>query len=602
MEIQELERFIDESTIISKANSLGKITYVNKKFTEVSGYSLDEVIGKDHSIVNSGEHTKDFWTDMYKTVLEGLIWNKVVTNRKKNGELYYVDTFIKAQFDSITGKLDGFMSIRQDVTDSRRKEIEMSNRMSAINSSNAVIEFDLDGNIKFVNDLFLKTLGYDSDSEIIGKHHNIFIKSELRDSDEYKNFWNRLKLGKFFSGEVARVKKDGTLIYLQSTYNPITGYDGKPYAVMKISTDITDTFNQRKEIEKLNINLNNLVSSQTSYVLRTDMQGRHTYWNQKFEDEFGWVYEGNMMNGNSLLSICESHHGIAYNAVMECISEVGKIVKVELDKPHKDGSRRSTLWEFVCLFDKDGNPFEVQCMGIDITDRVIAEKKIIEVLQEIEKKNTYLEHAAKIIRHDMHSGINTYIPRGLSSLERRLNEDIIKELKIDNPIKMIKEGLKHTQKVYKGVCEFTNLVKKDVVLEKKEFNLKSILYDYLSSTAYKSQVIIEDLGEYSVNEALFCTSIDNLIRNGLKYNDSDSKFVKITRIDDTIQVIDNGRGMSSEEFKFLSKPYTRKDGQKETGTGLGLNICIAILSEHGFDISCEKLLKGTKIKINLKND
>jgi signal transduction histidine kinase len=220
---------------------------------------------------------------------------------------------------------------------------------------------------------------------------------------------------------------------------------------------------------------------------------------------------------------------------------------------------------------------------------------------EIEKKNTYLEHAAKILRHDMHSGINTYMPRGLSSLERRLSEDQIKELKLEAPLKMIKEGLRHTQKVYKGVYEFTNLVKKDVVLNRSDLNLKDILEDYLSATAYRPQVIIEDLGILSVNEALFCTAIDNLIRNGLKYNDSPSKFIKIYRKDDVIYLEDNGRGMSAEEFKLLSQPYTRKEDQKESGTGLGLNICVAILEEHKFNISCRKLSQGTQIKIKINN-
>jgi PAS domain S-box-containing protein len=461
----ELENFLDSSSIISKADKHGKITYVNEKFTEVSGYSLEDAIGKDHNIVNSGTHPKEFWADMYRTVVkEKKIWNSVCTNRTKDGSLYYVDTFIKCEFDE-KDNLQGFMSIRQDVTEIKRKEIEISNRMNAINRSNAVIEFDLEGNIKFANDLFLATMDYTND-EIIGKHHSIFVEDGLKDTDEYLNFWKTLGKGEFFRGEITRKKKDGSLIYLQATYNPIVGPEGKPYRVMKIATDITGSFNQQKEIEK---------------------------------------------------------------------------------------------------------------------------------------KNTYLEHAAKILRHDMHSGINTYMPRGLSSLDRRLSEDQIKELKIEAPIKMIKEGLRHTQKVYKGVYEFTNLVKKDVVLNREDLNLKGILEDYLSSTAYRPQVDLSDLGELSVNEALFCTALDNLIRNGLKYNDSDNKIVKIYRIDGILYIEDNGRGLSSEEFKMLSEPYTRKKGQKESGTGLGLNICIAILEEHGFSVSCNKLPKvGSQIKIKIK--
>lgn len=469
-EIKEFEEFVDRSVLVSRADAKGKITYVNQKFSEVSGWTLEEAIGKDHSIVNSGVQKDGYWTDMYKTVLGGKIWNDVVTNKSKSGDFYHVDTYIKANFDR-DGKLEGFVSIRQDVT----------------------------------------------------------------------------------------------------------------------------------SIAKLNEQLKSLVSSQTAYVLRTDMQGRHTYWNEKFEDEFGWVYEGNMMNSDSLLSICDSHHDAARDAVMKCISDPGKIVKVELDKPHKDGTRRTTLWEFVCLTDKYGIPLEVQCMGIDITDRVMAEKKIVEVLQEVEDKNTYLEHAAKIIRHDMHSGINTYMPRGVKSLERRLTPEQIKELKIEAPLKMIKEGLSHTQKVYKGVYEFTNLVKKDASLHKDPHDLKKILADFLRSTSYSSQVAIDELGVAEVNEPLFCTAIDNLIRNGLKYNDSDFKMVAIfMEGEDTLAIQDNGRGMTQEEFEHLSKPYTRRPEQKETGTGLGLNICAAILKEHGFSISCEKNETGTKLRIKIK--
>jgi PAS domain S-box-containing protein len=463
-QIKDSEDFIDSATIVSVADKYGKITYVNKKFEDVSGWSLDEVKGKDHVIVNSGLQPDGYWGKMYEKVMKGEIWNDVVTNKGKSGELYYVDTYIKAKFDK-HGKLEGFSSIRQDVTDLKKKEVEIRNRMNAINKSNAVIEFDLKGNIIFANELFLNTMGYSSLDEVVGKHHRIFIDEDHSKSEEYSLFWEKLNDGILFTGEITRVKKDGSLIHLQATYNPIIGMDGKIYRVMKIATDVTTTHEQKKEIEK---------------------------------------------------------------------------------------------------------------------------------------KNTYLEHAAKILRHDMHSGINTYMPRGLSSLERRLKPEDITDLKIEAPIRMIKEGLKHSQKVYKGVYEFTNLVKKDVVLNKEECNLKSILDDYLSSTAYSSQVIIEDLPTIEVNEALFCTAVDNLIRNGLKYNDSDTKFVKIYSDENNIYLQDNGRGLTQEDFDYLCKPYTRKEGQKESGTGLGLNICVAILEEHKFKITCEKNEIGTKMKIKIK--
>jgi len=461
--LQEFEKFVDTSVLVSKADNKGRITYVNKKFEEVSGWSLDEVRGKDHSIVNSGKHPKEFWANMYKdVVVDKKIWNEVVTNRDKNGDLYWVDSYIKGDFDE-NGKFLGYMSIRYDVSDVKKKEIEIRNRMVAINTSNMVIEFDLDGKVIFANKLFCEKMGYE-EKELKGKHHKIFVSKEYSKSPEYKEFWKLLKSGEYVSNEFPRFTKDKKQVWIQASYNPVFGVDGKVQRVMKIATDITDRITQSIEIEK---------------------------------------------------------------------------------------------------------------------------------------KNTYLEHAAKILRHDMHSGINTYIPRGVSSLERRLTVEQIDELKISAPFKMIKDGLSHAQKVYKGVYEFTNLVKKDVVLNKTECNLKDILDSYLSTTSYKSQVQIDELITKDVNESLFCTSIDNLIRNGLKYNDSDTKFVKIFMEGDLLIIQDNGRGITQQDFDHLSKPYTRKEGQKESGTGLGLNICVAILEEHGFKITCEKNEIGTKMKIKM---
>lgn len=270
----------------------------------------------------------------------------------------------------------------------------------------------------------------------------------------------------------------------------------------------------------------------------------------------------------------------------------GKVVFGEFRRIAKDGSDFWIYGNYNPIKNPYGETYRVLKVASDIT-----EKKLIEM--EVGKKNSYLEHAAKILRHDMHSGINTYIPRGLSSLKRRLSDKQIKDLKITAPLKMISEGLIHTQKVYSGVKEFTNLVKKDAQLDKAHNNLKDILSTYLSSTSYYKQVVIEDLGSAVVNEALFCTAVDNLIRNGLKYNDSPTKKVSLFREGNSLYIQDNGRGMSQEQFLELSQPYTRgKD--KEQGTGLGLNICIAIMEEHSFTVKAEKLEQGTNIIIELK--
>ena len=110
-----------------------------------------------------------------------------------------------------------------------------------------------------------------------------------------------------------------------------------------------------------------------------------------------------------------------------------------------------------------------------------------------------------------------------------------------------------------------------------------------------------NLSEPLLNVSLFCTAIDNLIRNGLKYNDSKRKLVIVYLEDEqTICIKDNGRGLSKEDFIEYSKPYSRKVGQKEPGSGLGLNIAQTIIKEHDFLLDCQKIDNGTIMRIKIK--
>jgi PAS domain S-box-containing protein len=129
--------------------------------------------------------------------------------------------------------------------------------MEAINRSNAIIYFDLNGFILGVNVIFLKAMGLaeDEHNKLIGKHHSIFVSYEYSKSDEYTKFWETLREGKFFEGEFERRKIDSSPIYLQATYNPIFNEVGEITKIMKIATDISQTIESKNKIEELSQNI-----------------------------------------------------------------------------------------------------------------------------------------------------------------------------------------------------------------------------------------------------------------------------------------------------------------------------------------------------------
>ena len=115
---------------------------------------------------------------------------------------------------------------------------ELQALAKAINTSQAIIEFDPDGAIIGANENFLKAFGYTLE-EIKGKHHRFLVDPAVRDGEEYRRFWERLRVGQHDAGKYLRIGKGGREVWIQASYNPVIGSDGKPYKVVELATDIS---------------------------------------------------------------------------------------------------------------------------------------------------------------------------------------------------------------------------------------------------------------------------------------------------------------------------------------------------------------------------
>jgi methyl-accepting chemotaxis protein len=256
------EELLSRIEAINRSNALiyfdlnGTILGVNDIFLEAMGYGKgnhEELIGKHHSIFVCDDYSRSLEYEKFWDILRsGKYYTGEFERRRKNGSLINLQATYNPIFDE-SGKITKIMKVATDIS----AIVDSKKQIDAINRSTALISFNIDGFITDVNSIFLETMGYKANEKdkVIGKHHSVFVSYEYSKSDEYIKFWESLKKGKYFDGIFERRKVDGSIVYLQASYNPVLDSKGNITDVVKIATDVTDAINNEKKIEDLSKNL-----------------------------------------------------------------------------------------------------------------------------------------------------------------------------------------------------------------------------------------------------------------------------------------------------------------------------------------------------------
>lgn len=238
---QELNAKLDalsKSQAIIEFNLDGIIVTANPNFLTALGYRLDEIQGKHHSMfvepaVRESAEYREFWDALRRGEYQSREFARVT----KGGRPIWIQASYNPLLNS-SGKPFKVVKFATDITEQKLKSADYEGQIAAIQKSQAVIEFNLDGTVITANDNFLKTLGYRLE-EIRGKHHSMFVEPEYRDSMSYREFWDSLRRGDYQTAEYKRIAKGGKAIWIQASYNPIRGADGKLAKVVKFATDTT---------------------------------------------------------------------------------------------------------------------------------------------------------------------------------------------------------------------------------------------------------------------------------------------------------------------------------------------------------------------------
>jgi methyl-accepting chemotaxis protein len=256
------EELLSRMEAINRSNALiyfdlnGNILGVNAIFLKAMGYGEnehEEVIGKHHSIFVCEDYARSLEYEKFWDILRsGKYYQGEFERRKRDGSLINLQATYNPIFDE-GGKITKIMKVATDIS----LIVNSKKQIDAINRSTALISFNIDGFITDVNSIFLETMGYKSNekNKVVGKHHSVFVSYEYSKSDEYSKFWENLRKGKYFDGIFERRKVDGSIIYLQASYNPILDSKGNITDVVKIATDVTESVNNKKEIDLLSKNL-----------------------------------------------------------------------------------------------------------------------------------------------------------------------------------------------------------------------------------------------------------------------------------------------------------------------------------------------------------
>lgn len=262
--LEQFRKSVDEVAIFSTTDAKGKITYVNKNFEKISGYTKEELIGKSHNIVRHEDMSNDIFNDLWTTIKTGKIWKGLIKNKNKGGKAYYVLSEIGSIYNK-DGSLREYIGIRNDVTQLEeykailKHELATTNHSleeninytkqyeNAINTKTAILKTDINNIITFANKKFCDISGYRLD-ELIGLHCKVLRSDKHQQLKTCDKIEKILKKKESYTQVLTNITKDGKEYIVNNLFYPIFDLDGNVVEHLQLMYDLTEIIELNEEI------------------------------------------------------------------------------------------------------------------------------------------------------------------------------------------------------------------------------------------------------------------------------------------------------------------------------------------------------------------
>lgn len=577
--LRKLSRAVEQSpasVIITDTSAV--IEYVNPTFTEITGYSVAEALGKNANILKSGTHPPGFYRDLRETIAAGRTWNNEICNRKKNGELFW-ELIVIAPIEDEDGKISHYVSIAEDITDRQQALAELHDREQRLASIldaavDAIITIDRAGVILSVNPATERIFGYRR-AELLGKNVKILMPQPYRDDhDSYlKRYHETGEAHIIGSGrEVSGRRKDGSTFPADLTVNEVED--------LGIYTGIVRDITARKMAEAAQTSLGRIVEESISEIYIVDAETlRFLQVNRGGRHNLGYSME--QLSGMTPLDLISRGDPEQLRARLEVLRS-GEKEKIDLQDKfiRKDGSRYDVDIS-VQMAVYRGRPAFVANV-IDSTRRHELEEEVVRATEEEQQR----------IANDLHDDLGSLLT-GIK-LRAEAFTGMLEERGDDSAgtggwiVRMIQDAITKTRTIARGLRPVGAHPEDLMTALRNLADQTSLAPEFECSFECPVPVPVNDP---IVSNHLFRIA-QEAVNNAVKHSGGSRIAISLTRPDHVIElkVTDDGKGIgrASDHASGLGLHIMRYRASAIRG-----NLRINCLKSGGTRVMCRAALPGS---------